>query len=282
MLNTISKKTILLLNHLFKKASWFDILNKSDKDTLNYALKSGEVVLKQFDGFNDFKDKTVLDFGCGFGGKTAYYSSLGAKKVYGVDFHSDFSLVQNYCEDKALNIDFLTLKEDGLLPLEDASVDVVISSAVFEHVLNIDTALKEIKRILKPDGLFLNRWHPYATRHGSHVNGLIGIPFVHLFFSEKNIMQVYEQLLKNKTDKIGHTLLYKVNDKEFQSWGDIGLQFNYLNIKQMSDKMKEHGFDIFEKRYFLDKSKHDFVKYLPDYFKTFFIDYEIIISRKNE
>lgn len=282
MLNILSKKTILLLNLLFNKATWFDILNKSDESTLNYALKSGEVVLKQFDGYNNLKDKTILDFGCGFGGKTAYYSSLEATKVYGVDFHDDFSLAQNYCKEKNLNIEFFSLQDNGLLPLEDSSVNIVISSAVFEHVLDIDTAFKEIKRVLKPNGLFLNRWHPYATRYGAHVNGLIGIPFVHLLFSEKNIIQVYEQLLKNKTDKVGSTLLYKMNAEGFRTWGDIGLQFNYLNIKQMSDKTQEHGFNILQKKYFLSTNEHSFVKFLPDYFKTLFIDYEIIISRKSE
>ena len=32
-----------------------------------------------------FKDKEVIDFGCGAGGKSMYYVSLGAKHVTGVD-----------------------------------------------------------------------------------------------------------------------------------------------------------------------------------------------------
>ena len=32
-----------------------------------------------------FKDKTVLDVGCGAAGKTLYYASCGVEKIYGID-----------------------------------------------------------------------------------------------------------------------------------------------------------------------------------------------------
>lgn len=281
MKNSLPTEIILFLNHFFKPAAWFNVLNKANDETLAYALKSGEVILNQFYGFNDLKDKTILDYGCGFGGKTAYYASLGSAKVYGADFHNDYTLAQNYCEKHSLNVEFLSMKNDNLLPIADASIDIVISSAVFEHVDDVPKALAEIKRVLKPNGLFLNRWHPYTTRHGSHVNGLIGIPFVHLFFSEANIMRVYEKLLKERAESVGNTLLYKLDDKSFRKWESIGLNFNFFNIVMMTQATRFAEFDIICKRYFFEKTERKLVRFIPDCLKTFFIDYEILVCRKN-
>lgn len=281
MNNILSRQIIIFLNHFFKPAEWFNVLNKADDETFSYALKSGEVVLDQFYGFNDFKDKTILDYGCGFGGKTAYYASLDCAKVYGADFYEDYGLAENYCKKHAFNVEFLTLKNDYRIPLADESVDIVISSAVFEHVTDVAAALKEIKRILKPNGFFLNRWHPYATRHGSHVNGLIGIPFVHLFFSEANIMRVYEKLLRERTESIGNTLLYKLDDRGFEKWESIGLNFNFWGISKMTETIQNKKFEIVQKRYFFGKAERKFVRFIPNFLKTFFIDYEILICKKN-
>lgn len=52
------------------------------------------------------------------------------------------------------------------LPFDDASVDVVFASSVFEHVAQIDTTLAEIARVLKPSGTLLA-----LTPFMSHVHG---------------------------------------------------------------------------------------------------------------
>lgn len=53
------------------------------------------------------------------------------------------------------------------LPYEDASFDVVFSVTVFEHVMDYDGALAEIRRVLKPGGVsvhvFPSRWKPIET-----------------------------------------------------------------------------------------------------------------------
>ena len=53
------------------------------------------------------------------------------------------------------------------VPFADASCDVVFSVTVLEHVMDYDTALAEIARVLKPGGLsvhiFPSRWKPIET-----------------------------------------------------------------------------------------------------------------------
>jgi SAM-dependent methyltransferase len=61
------------------------------------------------------------------------------------------------------------LRADGSLPLEDESVDVVVSSQVLEHVLDVDQYLAECRRVLRKGGTLLlsthGMWiyHPHPT-----------------------------------------------------------------------------------------------------------------------
>lgn len=64
---------------------------------------------------------------------------------------------------------------EGLLPFPDSHFDFVCSNQVFEHVKDVDLALAEIRRTLKPSGVFLN------IVPGAHVvrEGHCGIAFAH-------------------------------------------------------------------------------------------------------
>jgi SAM-dependent methyltransferase len=77
----------------------------------------------------------------------------GAKFVYGVDIDKDsieYSR-QNY---SASNVKFIV--GDGTkIPLDDNSVDCVISMETIEHIADQDTFLKEIKRIMDPAGFII-------------------------------------------------------------------------------------------------------------------------------
>lgn len=56
---------------------------------------------------------------------------------------------------------------DGSIPLEDASVDVIIAYAVLEHVADAAATVREVRRLLKPGGWFC-AWTP-------NKNGYVGI-----------------------------------------------------------------------------------------------------------
>lgn len=97
----------------------------------------------------------IVDFGCG----TRPYEPLfeGRKSEYvGVDVGRN-------------PLASLTMKADDAVPLPDQSVDVVFSSQVLEHVVDVDRYLAECHRILKPNGVLLlsthGTWlyHPYPT-----------------------------------------------------------------------------------------------------------------------
>jgi len=74
------------------------------------------------------------------------------------------------------------------IPAPDATFDVVFSWSVFEHVDDPVALLTEVRRILKPDGVFfLQLWPFYYSEHGGHLWMNYEEPFPHLTHSDREI-----------------------------------------------------------------------------------------------
>ena len=104
----------------------------------------------------ELKDgETVLDLGCG-GGLDAFLAArrVGPKgKVIGVDLTPEMieRAKAGACKGGYENVEF-RLGEIENLPIPDASVDVVISNCVINHVPDKPAVFKEALRVLKPGG----------------------------------------------------------------------------------------------------------------------------------
>ena len=100
--------------------------------------------------------EVVLDIGSGPGIMAQEIANrVGeAGTVYGVDISDDMlAIAEQRCAD-LLNVEFQ--KADALsLPFDDNYFDVVVSTQVYEYVDNIDLALDELYRVLKPGGRVL-------------------------------------------------------------------------------------------------------------------------------
>jgi ubiquinone/menaquinone biosynthesis C-methylase UbiE len=103
-------------------------------------------------GMSLLKDKVVLDIACGSGYGTHLMATV-AKKVYGVDV--DAGTIA-YAAEHYGGKNIVYRQGDGIaIPLEDNSVDVVVSYETIEHIDDYQTFLKEVKRILRSEGLLL-------------------------------------------------------------------------------------------------------------------------------
>ena len=61
--------------------------------------------------------------------------------------------------------------EPSRLPAPDGTFDLVYTWSVFEHVSQPVRMLQEVRRVLKPDGLFfLQLWPFFASQHGGHAS----------------------------------------------------------------------------------------------------------------
>ncbi len=114
----------------------------------------------------DFRNKTVLDLGCGYGWHCKYVSDHGARKVLGTDI--SHRMLQTAGEkNSAENIEYqCTAMED--LDFLPETFDVVISSLAFHYVRDFETLVKNIYRWMKADGVFVfSVEHPVFTAYGT-------------------------------------------------------------------------------------------------------------------
>jgi SAM-dependent methyltransferase len=79
------------------------------------------------------------------------------------------------------------------IPAASESFDVVYSWSTFEHVSQPTTILAEVRRILRPPGVFfLQIWPLYHSMHGGHLWYSIRRPFPHLTMTADEIRAAVE------------------------------------------------------------------------------------------
>jgi len=97
----------------------------------------------------------VLDFGCGPGSYIVPLAELVGKsgKVYALDIHPlAIQKVKDIASKKQLaNVE--TILSDCQTGLPDNTLDAVLLYDAFHHLSDQDVVLKELHRVLKPDGI---------------------------------------------------------------------------------------------------------------------------------
>lgn len=149
----------------------------------------------------NYRNKVGLDIGSANGAFTIELAKSGAKKMYGIDIADEFikKSTARLKKEKLKNVTFLQA-DANKLPFQDNSFDFIICTEVLEHVPGFRKAIAEIKRVLKPGGIFVittpNSFNPaeilhqikhvifYVTKKEpiTHIN-LFFIPTFHSYFS---------------------------------------------------------------------------------------------------
>ncbi|MCY2990281.1 MAG: class I SAM-dependent methyltransferase [Planctomycetota bacterium] len=111
----------------------------------------------------DLSDLVVLDCGCGQGRVSRLALARGAQQTVGVDLSPEMLRAAEVALPSAQWI-----RADVLdLPFAPQTFDAVICSLVLGHVEDLERALRQIARVLRPGGvLLLSDFHPYATLRG--------------------------------------------------------------------------------------------------------------------
>ncbi|MBA7688449.1 Ubiquinone biosynthesis O-methyltransferase [subsurface metagenome] len=101
----------------------------------------------------DVKDKVVLDLGCG-GGRYALSVYKKVKKIIGIDISDKLIDIAKKKLTPDMPIEFL-VGDAANTCFKDGYFDAVVSLGMFEFLEDPSPFLREINRILKPDGDFL-------------------------------------------------------------------------------------------------------------------------------
>ncbi len=99
--------------------------------------------------------KKVLDLGCGSGRHAVYLAKHGFE-VYGIDIAPEgIKIAKNWLKKEKLKANFKIGSIYKKLPYKDNFFDALISTSTIHHekIKNIQKAIREIERVLKPKGL---------------------------------------------------------------------------------------------------------------------------------
>jgi ubiquinone/menaquinone biosynthesis C-methylase UbiE len=114
------------------------------------SLIYAEHMIRYLAGQELVKNKIVLDVACGSGYGTKLLAD-NAKKAFGVDV--DKPTIEYAKKHYASNNTEFLVGDGEHIPLPDHSVDVVITYETIEHIRDYEQFMRDISRVLKPDGL---------------------------------------------------------------------------------------------------------------------------------
>ena len=133
-------------------------------------INVGNRISKILNFLSKFRFDRILDIGCGDGTLTVLLAkTVDAKDVYGVDI-SEIGL--NEARKKGIRC-FKVDTDIEELPFEEDSFDFVFCGEFIEHVINTDKLLKDIHKVLKPNGKLVITTPNIASWH-SRVCLLLG------------------------------------------------------------------------------------------------------------
>lgn len=184
------------------------------------------------------RGKNIVVAGCGTGRDVPSWLAFGPNALTGVDYFSYAKIwdkLKKYfgMEYPASRVDFCQSDLTALNQFSDASIDVIGSDAVFEHVRDLPSVLKEFHRVLRPGGIVYATYGPlWHCWGGDHISGSDQLHhgYNHLLLSDGT----YETYL----DGLGE---YTHSEHDGRTWVKHGL-FSYLRPVQYLQVLEDAGF----------------------------------------
>ncbi|XP_057777229.1 uncharacterized protein LOC130995809 isoform X2 [Salvia miltiorrhiza] len=175
---TANTAVICLSQRFSRFYDWYEELYASamDKTMRSYEAEIAGYKSELFANLRG-KAERIVEIGVGTGPNLKYYADYPDILVFGVDPNRK---MQKYAEAAAetagfppSNFRFMQAVAEAL-PLKDASVDAVVGTLVLCSVKDVDQALQEVRRVLKPGGLYIFVEH-VAAKDGTLLRFVQGI-----------------------------------------------------------------------------------------------------------
>ncbi|KAL6513918.1 hypothetical protein OROHE_019374 [Orobanche hederae] len=149
------------------RPDWYEELYALAMDKLTKSYEA-EIAGYKSELFANLKGKAdkILEIGVGAGPNLKYFADYPGVDILGVDPNKKMEKYAQAAAEKAglkpLNFRFMQAvypkypkRSPEALPLNDASVDAVVGTLVLCFVNDVDKALQEIRRVLKPGGFYI-------------------------------------------------------------------------------------------------------------------------------
>lgn len=199
----------------------------------------------------DVYNKKVLEIGCGRGGVSFFMAMNGAKEVVGVDLSDEALFSANRIKEQLISSRHIDekivrfqkeLAENTSFP--DNYFDLIVADNVLEHLNQLDDALKECKRILKPGGqLYAPNFPAFYSKNGPHLKfGTKKIPWLHIIFTEKALCEaIYIRAIKhpdlNLFEWYGGLKYQPKTFRDMRRYKDLG----YITHKKLRLSVKKNS-----------------------------------------
>ncbi len=202
----------------------------------HYEAAAGQV-LEAFESVGlTLAEKTVADIGCGDGFMDLGVAHRGRPgRLVGFDVNlTNVEYLDRRAREEGVGARPPQLaferSETTQIPAEDGSFDLAFSWSAFEHVAEPVPVLREIRRVLRPDGaFFLQLWPFYFSAKGSHLWEWFPEDFHHLQRAESEIAQ---QVLASEAKPRDWT---EMMAREFQ-------HLNRITVEELQRSLLAAGF----------------------------------------
>ena len=216
--------------------------NANLKETYNQVFANGSknfFSVNYFDeawnivGMGNWKNKDVLDIGCGEGILCTMIAHAGASSVTGIDYSSE--AIENATS--KFNIDNLNFIA-GDYRIIEKKFDIVTMEGVMEH---FDSPWEELENIMNnhvsPNGSIITSSPSFLNPRGYVWMTLLKLFNVPMSLTDLHSICPFD--MKKFCDKKGFKLEYK---SIYQDWGCGGLMIHDFN-KRLRNALKDAGMD---------------------------------------
>lgn len=193
-----------------------------------------------------YRDKRILDFGCGVGRKARELAVGGAAEVLGVDISSRSIQVAKKLGDGIDNLSYLDA-DVTLLPERGYAgyFDYVVSYTVFEHLDDPSAILEALSALLASRGRLIVVFNFIDDKWGAHLGAFISHPWPQAVFPEEVLFDYWTQRLHaaHRQDKM-HYFPEEYRHGAGEHNKDCFLNLNRWTVSDFESCIAEAGWEM--------------------------------------
>ncbi|MCG8526069.1 MAG: class I SAM-dependent methyltransferase [Opitutales bacterium] len=173
----------------------------SDEAYWRWQMETSTAYFRKFPSlYGEIEGKSVIDIGCGLGGRTCFLAKKGVTKITGTDINHPEIEKARQLADKGLDPELRSRVEfkkvDEGKPQDNELYDVALLIDSMEHVKDPTQMLNVAYDHLKPGGICYFSTFGWYHHAASHVRSIVPVPFATVFFSDRAILNAVKRMLE--------------------------------------------------------------------------------------